>query len=363
MITANKGEWSELYALLKILGDKKLYAGDGQLNRLETYYPVIKVIRDELERKKQVRHMEYSINKDIVIVTENGEELSRINVALFMEEAQKLFAEITVGKNHAFAIPAIDDFLKKIHCKKVKAKSADKSDIHIVIHDYHTGVTPKLGFSIKSSAGNLPTLLNPSGATNFIYRLDGFNDEAKAQEINAINTARKLQDRVAAIVASGATPKFIDVQSKVFHNNLVMIGDNLPQLLADMLWDSYAYREMDIVKATKRATNKNIMHYDLSTGQDFYGYKLKSLMVCSALGMLPATPWTGRYEATGGYIVVKDDGDIVCFHIYDRNLLEDYLFHNTKFETPDSRWKFGFIYKGDDGAFYFALNLQIRFKK
>lgn len=363
MITANKGEWSELYALLKILGDKKLYAGDGQLNRLETYYPVIKVIRDELEQQKQVRHMEYSIDNDIVIVTENCEELSRINVDTFLEESQNLFAEIAIGKNHAFAIPTIDDFLKKIHCEKIKAKSTDKSDIHIVIHDYHTGMTPELGFSIKSSAGSAPTLLNASSATNFIYRLDGLYDEEKANRINSISSKRKLQDRVAAIVEAGATPKFVKVQSQVFHNNLTMISDGLPQLLADMLWDSYEYKEMDIVKAVKRATEKNFMNYDLSTGHDFYGYKLKSLMVASALGMLPATPWTGRYEATGGYIVVKDDGDIVCFHIYDRNLLEDYLFYNTKFETADARWKFGNIYKGDDGAFYFALNLQIRFKK
>lgn len=363
MITANKGEWSEIYALFKILGDKKLYAGDGQLNRLEIYYPVIKVIRDELEQQKQVRHMEYSIDNDIVIVTENDEELARINVETFLEESKKLFVEITAGKKHAFAIPTIDDFLKKIHCKKIKAKSADKSDIHIVIHDYHTGMTPELGFSIKSSAGSAPTLFNASGATNFIYRLDGLNDDAKANAINAIKTSKQLQDRVEAINKLGITPKFVDVSNNIFHNNLVMIDSCLPHLLADMLWDSYSYREMDIVKVAGRAKRKNILNYDLSTEHDFYSYKLKNLMVCSALGMLPSKKWTGRYEATGGYIVVKDDGDIVCFHIYDRNLLEDYLFYNTKFETPSPRLKFGYTYKGNDGAYYFALNLQIRFKK
>ena len=37
-ITANKGEWSELYVLFKLLGEKKLYAGDGDLNRLDAFY-------------------------------------------------------------------------------------------------------------------------------------------------------------------------------------------------------------------------------------------------------------------------------------------------------------------------------------
>ena len=57
MITANKGEWSELYVLFKLLGEKKVHAGDGNLNKLEAYYPVLKVLRDELER-----HLEYSVN-------------------------------------------------------------------------------------------------------------------------------------------------------------------------------------------------------------------------------------------------------------------------------------------------------------
>ena len=46
--TANKGEWSELYVLLKLLGEKKLYAGDGELNRIgNLFYPILKVLRNE----------------------------------------------------------------------------------------------------------------------------------------------------------------------------------------------------------------------------------------------------------------------------------------------------------------------------
>ncbi|MBR1958363.1 MAG: HpaII family restriction endonuclease, partial [Tidjanibacter sp.] len=109
-------------------------------------------------------------------------------------------------------------------------------------------------------------------------------------------------------------------------------------------------------------SNVNPLNYDLSDGHDYYGYKVKTLMVCTALGMLPATTWSGRYDATGGYIVVKNDGDIICFHIYDRNLLEDYLFQNTKFDTPDmKRYEMGQVYK-KNGKFYFNLVLQIRFK-
>ena len=35
MLTGNKGEWSEIYALFKLLGDKQLFAGDAELNKVE----------------------------------------------------------------------------------------------------------------------------------------------------------------------------------------------------------------------------------------------------------------------------------------------------------------------------------------
>ena len=45
MITGNKGEWSEIYTLLKLLGDKKLFSGDKDLNKIESlFYPIIKIL-------------------------------------------------------------------------------------------------------------------------------------------------------------------------------------------------------------------------------------------------------------------------------------------------------------------------------
>lgn len=87
------------------------------------------------------------------------------------------------------------------------------------------------------------------------------------------------------------------------------------------------------------------------------------MLVASALGMVPHTPWNGKYDANGGYLVVKEDGDVLCYHFYDRNLFEDYLYENTKLETPSmSRYEFASVYKAEDGNLYFKLNLQIRFK-
>lgn len=37
-ITGNKGEWSEIYTLLKLLGEGKVYAGDQNLNRIQNLF-------------------------------------------------------------------------------------------------------------------------------------------------------------------------------------------------------------------------------------------------------------------------------------------------------------------------------------
>lgn len=354
-ISANKGEWSELYALLKILGDKKIHAGDAHFNILETYYPVLKVLRDEANR-----HMEYEIDSNIVIVTEDNNEICRINSAVFLEQSKSLFTEIKTGSYGAgaFEIPVLNKFLKQIHCERVKAKSQDKADIRIVVHDHKTNMRQLLGFSIKSEAGSKATLLNASDATGFVYSLNNV-DSSRAQEINNIDGKSKIQDRVVAI--KNLEHKFLRLENATFANNLRMIDSYLPEILAWMIIDCYENRDMNIRRAVDRITRANPFKYDLSLDHDFYGYKIKCFLVAVALGMLPATTWNGRYDATGGYIIVKEDGDIICFHIFDRNLLEDYLLNNTKFETPsDKRYNLGKVYMQGD-SWLFNLVLQIRF--
>jgi type II restriction enzyme len=55
MITGNKGEWSEIYALFKILGEQKLFAGDADLNKVENlFYPIIKIISVDRQHKVDI---------------------------------------------------------------------------------------------------------------------------------------------------------------------------------------------------------------------------------------------------------------------------------------------------------------------
>ena len=76
--------------------------------------------------------------------------------------------------------------------------------------------------------------------------------------------------------------------------------------------------------------------------------------------MIPTREWDGS-ELGGGCIFVKDDGNLVCFTLYDMDDFKDYLINNTKFETASTgRHKFGMLYRQGDELF-FNLNLDIRF--
>ena len=114
---------------------------------------------------------------------------------------------------------------------------------------------------------------------------------------------------------------------------------------------------------TEKIAAKNPLEYDMSHNHKYYECKVKNFLVASALGMVPHTPWSGKYEANGGYLIVKDDGDVLCYHFYDRNLFEEYLYCNTRLETPSlTKYGFGELYREQDGKLYFKLNLQVRFK-
>ena len=110
-------------------------------------------------------------------------------------------------------------------------------------------------------------------------------------------------------------------------------------------------------------TKTNPLRYDTEQASPFYAYKIKHLLTSAALGMMPATAWSGKFDANGGYLVVKKDGEILCYHFYDRNRFEDYLFSNAYLErSSTSRHEYASIIKENDGTLSFKLNFQVRLK-
>lgn len=358
MITGNKGEWSEVYTLLKVISDKQLFAGDSNLNKIETLiFPIIKVLRDETDGT-----FEFSYDNDLVIV-KNGKEEIRISVVDFQKQAHFLLTKLKEKTSATFSIPEIESFINSFDSNSLKAKSTVKSDIRIVIHDQRTGTNPELGFSIKSQLGSPSTLLNAGKTTNFIFKIKNLDlTQNQISEINSIDTRSKIKDRIEKIVEYGGSLVFHKTESSVFGNNLILIDSALPKIIAESLKLFFTSTFSTTVELINLITNKNPLDYNLETNHPFYTYKIKRFLTDIALGMMPSKVWTGELDATGGYLVVKENGEVLCYHIYNRNEFEDYLFSNTKLETASStRHEFGIIYE-ENGQLYFKLNLQIRFK-
>ncbi|MCL2574873.1 MAG: HpaII family restriction endonuclease [Defluviitaleaceae bacterium] len=357
-VRGNKGEWSELYVLLRLLAEGNLFAADKNLNRIkDMFFPIINIIREEVKGKIY----EYRPNRDDaqIEIYFNDEFVLKLPAKIFGDEASKLFDKIVAGGSGsgAFEIPETESFIKNIYINKPKAGTSTKSDMNIQLHDVNTGFENIVGFSIKSQMGSPSTLLNAGKSTNFIYKIKGI-DHNRIGEINAIDTQTKLKDRINSIVDLGGEFIFENTDNANFSNNLFMVDSQMPIIISEMLVGFYK----DGVKNCKELTEYVSKINPILRDERFYLHKIKELLCAIALGMKTTSIWDGTDEATGGYIVVKNDGDVLAYHIYNRDAFKDYLLDNTRLDKPSStRHGYGVLYE-QNGEIYIKLNLQIRFK-
>lgn len=355
-LRGNKGEWSELYAFVKLLSTGKLYAADENVNKMkDIFFPIMKILRSE----DSCLDMEYIISSEDggVEVHWQADVVRELPQTMLIRMAAYLYKGILSGNSRAFEIENSDQIMNELGCTKIAAPSTDKTDITMQLHDIHTGYNPVCGFSIKSELGSPPTLLNASGATNFIFEVIGLSDE-QVDLVNSIKTTTKIIDRIEKIFEFGRL-KFKRAKNSNFAGNLMLIDTYMEEIIAELLLDYYRNNVQDCKSLITRIEGKNPLDYPR---KGMYEYKFKKFLCSVALGMMPSKAWDGHDEANGGYVIVKNNGDVVAYHIYNRDAFEIYLLNNTKFDRGSTtKHDFATIYKGSDGKMYINLNLQIRF--
>lgn len=360
MLKGNKGEWSEPYALLKLLADGKLFLGDDNFEKiLNSGYNIIKIIRHEKDTS-----LEFSFENEFVLVKE-GLESYLIPLKDIIENSQSCFDSINSKKNQKgpFEIPKVEAFLSTLSIKTLKAKSKLKNDITIKIQDPNTFLTPDLGFSIKSQLGQPSTLVNPSGATQFTYVITG--KALTDDQVSEINNIQVFSKKIELLNKYGSRLEFEIVDHEIFRSNLQTVDFNFDKILAEILLLYYSNSirgNNSIAKFVKQIEEKNSIGYNLNINSSIYEMIVKKFLTDYALGMRAGEVWKKNYQATGGYLIVKKNGELICYHFYFTKNFEDYLFKNTKLETPDDRIGFGKIYE-ENGKQKIKLNLQIRFIK
>ena len=102
------------------------------------------------------------------------------------------------------------------------------------------------------------------------------------------------------------------------------------------------------------------MKYNLNLGHNFYEYRIINFLVEVSLGMTSAVVWNGVHDATGGIIIVKDDSEVLCYHLIEFNKFKAYLKKAARLDNPSgSRMGYGVIYKENEKTFI-KLNFQVK---
>ncbi len=376
-LSGNKGEWSEIYAFFYALTHGRIDVADENLNAVPgEYYKILEILRKEANTDNS-----YIRNTDCihVYITNNktGEvEQFDVTIEAFAENSKKLLSYLKEKTGRSFKFPDIEEFMSSIKVHSIKDVK-HKRDITIKIEDFHCGLQQTLGFSIKSLIGHNSTLFNAGSGTNFIYEIK--LKEGDTLDVDDFNRTtyvhNKITERIRKLDERGAKIEFVGIQSNTLFQNLRMIDGDLPQILAELLLVRYRDNQSKLTYCVNKLQETNPMQFDLSRGWPFYEYKLKKFLQDVAMGMTPETVWTGIYDATGGQIIVKDSGDVVCYHIYEQNQFLKFLLNSTYFEqpatsedsnypghpqaNPKKKFLYGWIYE-ENGKYFIKINLQVR---
>ncbi len=358
--SGNKGEWSEVYALFRLLERGKLAVRSKSSPFEVTSNSVVK----EVSRGIGVERISFKILQDEVQIFDSEMNfLKEVPRASFANQADILLMSIKKGKS-SFEISEIERFLASCAIEKIKAPSKMKSDIEVAFVQEWTNAISIQGFSIKSFLGSSPTLLNASKSTNITFGLekDGrpFSDLARARAQSG-----GIREQLRALRAAGITSRLKSLDNRTFRGNLQLVDSSLPEIYSEAVHEYYLHTDeakVNVILPSLAARNPlNFEHDDLGK---YFVSRFENLLMACALGMQPARPWDGKYEAVGGYLVIGKKGDVSAIPFENVNAFKEYLYSNSKFDQPStSKHGYGDFYQNDDNddQVKFKLNSQIRF--
>jgi len=268
-----------------------------------------------------------------------------------------MISELTDGNHQrTFELLSGNNLVKLIHRSRISTSSNEReNDLDLVMEDPATGAqTPRIGFNIKSQIGGRSTLLNASGATNFVYKIIPTQPNMNNAYPNFEHGKHRYN--LKKLYESGYRLEFEKTTSDIFYKNLILLDMQFPNYLAKVLLHSYLSGEDSYSKAVDSVFDPK--------GSDSRQprFKLKEFLGAVAMGLRPSIEWDGDTTKFSGILVVKNNGEVIFYYLYNRKNFEEFLFKNVAFERPStSRHKYGAIYH-EDGIDKIKLNLQIRFK-
>jgi hypothetical protein len=343
-LTMNKGEWSEAYALLTLIGNSDFVLADKLLsNQNSNQYKVGGIlIPTDIPNK----FVNLKVENEFVLASFNGQNQS-IPLAEVKKVAENLFNQIENSNSTTFSFNELDDLWTQFFNPQIKANRSEKSDIQLEIIDSNTKTKSLCGFSIKSNLGGATSLLNASQSTNFLYEAP-----------STIGIQNPSPKELGKFVKSLSLKHHGSV-NQIYKQNLHLVNKDLEILISHLLIEYYgsSNREKYLKNLLAILANKNPLNFSITTN---YEQIVCKFLRATAFGMVPRELWNGRLSASGGMIIVKGDGKLASFYLNDSQSntnLNNYLLENSFFDTAStSRHDFGKVF--DDK--FFKFNLLIR---
>jgi hypothetical protein len=302
----NLGEWSEFPAGLEAIRQGLRVAGN--------------TLRYLMGESMDGTILRYSFDGDENLLLDDVIALSSLQYI----EMRNILYEGMRRRGRVTAIPAFDDYWGIIGYPKLKAGSGPKADL-IFVDEYNNTV----GLSVKSLFGKSPTLLNPGANTTRVrYRISGHlpkvqsNNKAMWKQIESIVPYQYCND--------------------VFNKNLKSISERLPWMLAVALGDYFTGGPS---KLSELGSEVRV--------------ELRKLLLASACGMVPKTPYD-HSRPVSKILLVKSDWELELIDLDDEESADRFI-TLFKFDQP-ARGKYGDYGRIFDmeGESYIDFVLQIR---
>jgi hypothetical protein len=350
--TKNVGEWSEVYALAYLLSKGGGYAADSNQEIDETlFYEILEAL---FKKQSNGFDLSYRIGKHEVAILIDDQVKGSVKKTDLDRLATSLLRDLLIPQpGMAFSLVTGDAILKALMKENASAPSNSYNDIYLSLKDVRTkSPTPFIGFSIKSQLNAKSTLLNATGATNFVYQI-----VPKGKKVSGPipRFGHQLKPDMQELVSLGYTLKFIKIDNETNQQNMNLVDSKLAEYVARCLFETTQHRNghfsqiAELVFPPDKKENKAAL------------LKLKQYLGYVALGMSPTTPWSGQPNDFGGLIIVKPSGDVLFYYLYNMADFQEFLYRNLKFEYGSrNRHRFGKPYE-EGGKTFIKLNLQLRF--
>lgn len=339
----NRGEWTEAYVFLRLLGDGRIYGADANLVKDDqTYIDIVNVIRDEPER---ILIYERIKEGDIIcIYVKEGDSCINISTAPEMTgKATLLYDRIksVSSGNRKIEIEELQSFLTQLKVSSPKAnlsdsakrKYGDKTDIIFSSEDSQDHARRTEGFSIKSHIGSSPTLFNCSSTSGFRYEIEG----CTMNEMHNINAQDGFMAMIRYMKSRCLNLQYVGCRNDCFEENLSIVDSCMDTILSDAMLLSVGYYDDCTRSSIKDITDALIVRNPLHRRHPdiFYPAKMKDLLFASFVGLTATSLWNGRRKLTGGFIDVNRVGEMLYYRAVSDDVFMNYLYENTYFDRPD----------------------------